>query len=301
MKRALIAAALALAGCEDHSGGAPSIRTSIEGVLAPPNLPAFFDCLRERGATVASGHRGGLWADIPENSITAFETTVRHSPAFLEVDIAQTQDGVLVLMHDETVDRTTEGQGEIRRLSLAQLRALRLRDSDGDLVEEHPPTLREALDWAAGRTVLELDVKRGVAYEDVARELQAANATDRVVFITYSVDGASRVARVAPDAMIYTTITSATELDTLEQRGVSLSHVVAWVGADALNEALVQAIAARGVEARFGMFGGAREYETVVGRGVQILAVDDPLAAVAIFDVYDGDGGYEALQCVSAR
>ncbi len=233
--------------------------------------------------------------------MSAFETTIRHGPAFLEVDVRRTRDGALVLMHDETVDRTTNGQGEVDRLSLDEFKALRLRDSDGDVVRERPPTLREALDWADGRTVLELDIKPGVAHDDVAREVQTAGAAERVIFITYSLDGASRLARAAPYAMIYTTIESESDLNTLEQRGVALDHIVAWVGHTDLDEALVRAMTARGVEVRYGMFGGARQYETVAGRGVQIVAVDDPLPAAAMFDILDRAAGYDALQCVSAQ
>src|SRR5690606_36039451 len=110
--------------------------------------------------------------------------------------IAETRDGVLVLMHDEDVDRTTNGSGLVRDLTLAELQALHLRDDDGRVLDARAPTFREALDWAAGRTILELDVQRGVSYEDVIAEVRAAGAENRVIFITYSDDAAARVHRL---------------------------------------------------------------------------------------------------------
>jgi hypothetical protein len=120
----------------------------------------------------------------------------------------------------------------------------------------------------------------------------------RVVFITYSVDGASRLARVAPESMIYTTITSARDLDTLERRGVDLTHIVAWLGDDALDRDLLQALNARDVEARWGLFDRYADFADAAEAGVQGVAVNDPAAAFRAIDAADGQDGYAAAECV---
>lgn len=301
MRRPLIAAALALAACDANVGNigisiGPDDRSPI-AALAPQSLPAFFDCLRENGETIVSAHRGGPASGFAENAIPTFEHTLSQAPAFLEVDVARTADGVLVLMHDDDVSRTTTGAGEVGDLDMAALLAFQLEDDDGRAVDARVPTLREALEWADGRTVLELDVKRGVSYEDVAREVRDAGAMGRVVFITYSVDGASRLARVAPEAMIYTTINNARDLDTLERRGVDLTHIVAWLGDEGLDRGLLAALNARGVEARWGLFDRYADFAEAVEAGVQGVAVNDPVAAYRAIDAADGAEGYAALQC----
>ncbi|MEQ1771973.1 MAG: glycerophosphodiester phosphodiesterase family protein, partial [Devosia sp.] len=220
---------------------------------------------------------------------------------FLEVDIARTQDGQLVLMHDDDVDRTTNGHGMIGSMTAAQFTALQLRDDDGQVLDAHPPTLREALEWANGKTVLELDVKRGVSYEDVAAEVRAAGAMDRVLFITYSTDGASRLARVAPEAMIYATLTDISDLDTLERRGVDLSHVVAWLGVDGVNADLLRELNARGVEGRLGRFDRNADFAAAVEAGVQGVSVNNPAGAYRAIDAADGQDGFAAARCVAAR
>lgn len=295
MRRAPIAAALALAACNEQAPA--SIGAQPVAALAPNDLPAFFDCLRESGATIVSAHRGGPRPGYAENSIETLRMTTGHAPVTLEVDVARTRDGALVLMHDDTVDRTTNGVGEVASLTLAEFQALQLRDDDGAVLQEHPPSLRQALDWANGRAVLELDVKRGVSYEDVAREVEDAGAMGRVVFITYSVDGASRLARVAPEAMIYTTIVSMRDVDTLERRGVDLRRIVAWVGTDALDRDLLAALKARGVETRWGRFDRRADFAEAAEAGVQGVAVNDPEGAVRAIDGADGEDGYAALQC----
>lgn len=305
MKRALLVlAALALGACDDPVDccASPPAQTQAQA-LAPADLPGFFNCLRENGFTAISAHRGGPAPGFAENAIPTFENTLAQAPAMLEVDVARTRDGALVLMHDDTVDRTTTGSGDVRNLTLAQLQALRLVDADGRALEAHPPSLAEALAWADGRAVLELDVKRGVSYEDVAREVEAAGAMGRVIFITYSVDGAARMARVAPEAMIYTTIERTADIATLRRRGVDLSRIVAWVGTASPDASLIAALNEAGVEARLGVFGSRRAgaFQAAAREGVSIVAVDDVELAIDEIDAADGVEGYAALQCLAPR
>jgi glycerophosphoryl diester phosphodiesterase len=302
MRRLVFAAALALAACGAEEPSSVEVRWNgqpqfTRQSLAPADLPAFFDCLRESGEVAISAHRGGPAPGFVENAIATFQNTISAAPALLEIDVNVTRDGALVLMHDDDVARTTDGTGAVSAMTLAQFQALRLQDERGATLDQHPPSLRQALDWANGRAILELDIKRGVRFEDVVREVEEAGAMRRVVFITYSVNAAARLAELAPEAMIYTTILSARELDTLERRGVGLDRIVAWVGTDAPAASLVEALTARGVETRFGMFGDGRDFSNARRAGAQIVAVDDAAEAFADLDAADGEEGYAALRC----
>jgi glycerophosphoryl diester phosphodiesterase len=297
VRRTLIAAVLALGSCTEES--APIAGDTGHYLIVPSELPGFFDCLREDRQTVVSAHRGGPARGFAENAIPTFEHTIQQGPAFLEIDIAQTRDGVMVLMHDDTVDRTTNGTGEVSSLTVEEFMELRLQD-DGTTLEAHPPTLSEALAWSEDMTILELDIKRHVRFEDVIAEVRAANAMDRVVFITYSVGAAARLARLAPEAMLYVTIRSPRDLDELERRGANLSHVVAWTGDEAPDTALNRALAERGVEARFGMFDGRAPVATAE-TGLQSISTDDPSGVAHALDAADGVDGFGYTQCLLAR
>jgi glycerophosphoryl diester phosphodiesterase len=307
MTRLLVAAAFALAACEASMVGAETQHGPHNPqALAPAELGAFFDCLRETGQTVVVAHRGGPQPGFAENAIPTLEHTLALAPALVEIDIGQTRDGVLVLMHDDTVDRTTTGSGAVSDLALAELQALRLEDEDGQVLDAHPPTFREALDWAAGRTILELDVKRGVAYEDVIAEVRAANAANRVIFITYSDGAAARLHRLAPELMLSVSIDDARDLDALVRQGIDLAKVLAWTGTDEPDRTLNAALAARGVETLFGAQSGWDQRFTHVGRdryaafaeaGVQIIVTRRPVDAVRDLDAHDQIEGYGALRC----
>jgi len=314
MKRLFVIAALTLAACNSSQDATPDNVNASNGShnLTPASLPAFFDCLRERGYTVIGAHRGGPSPGFAENAIPTFENTLTQAPALLEIDISETRDGHLVLMHDDELDRTTTGEGPVDQITLADFRALQLQDNDGQTLDAHPPTFREALDWADSRTVLEIDVKRGVSYEDVIAEIRAANAQDRVVFITYSVAAAIRVHRLAPELMLSVSIESEADLAELERARVDLARVLAWTGIEEPNAALNVALAARGVEPMFGTLGnparswdgrfereGDDQYAEFAETGLVLIATDRTPEAALDLDEADGVEGHAAMQCVN--
>lgn len=310
----IVTAALALAACSQPSAPRAPAQQSAEYTLTPASLPAFFDCLRERSQAVVAAHRGGPEPGYAENAIPTFEHTLTLAPVLLEIDVSQTSDGVLVLMHDDELDRTTTGTGPVDQITLAGFEALQLEDENGQALDAHPPTFRQALDWAAGKTILEVDVKRGVSYEDVVAEIRAAGAQNRVVFITYSTAAAIRVHRLAPELMLSVGIEDASDLDELERAGVDLSRVLAWTGTEDPNSALNVVLAQRGVEAMFGTLGnpehswdgrfergGDDQYAEFAETGVQLISTDRTAAAARDLDEADGVDGVGALQCVTAR
>lgn len=107
-------------------------------------------------------HRG-CWSNAPENSIAAIENCIRLGADMVEIDVRNTADGALVLMHDTTIDRTTNGSGKVSDISFDALRALKLRQGAGGakaaLTEAQVPTLEEALLAARGRILVNLDLK----------------------------------------------------------------------------------------------------------------------------------------------
>lgn len=114
-----------------------------------------------RGRALVAAHRGGalLW---PENSLLAFRNALALRVDSLELDVHLSRDGEVVVIHDATLDRTTTGTGPVRQRTLAELRALRLRDRGGAATAEVLPTLDEvaALAADASRHLL-VEIKTG--------------------------------------------------------------------------------------------------------------------------------------------
>ena len=108
---------------------------------------------------IISGHRGGMQEGFPENCIASCEKTLSLMPSFFEIDPRLTKDSVLVLMHDATIDRTTNGKGKVSDYSYAQLQQFRLKDRQGNLTPYRILTLDELLEWGRDKTVFNFDNK----------------------------------------------------------------------------------------------------------------------------------------------
>jgi glycerophosphoryl diester phosphodiesterase len=128
--------------------------------------------------------RHGLPDAMPENSIAAVERCIVLGVDLAEVDVRRTSDGYLILMHDDSVDRTTDGRGKIADLSLAAIQALRLRSNEGGpdaaVTALHVPTLDEVLRVARGRILLNLDVQAGL-YADTIAAVRRSGQQDQIV------------------------------------------------------------------------------------------------------------------------
>jgi len=104
-------------------------------------------------------HRAGAGI-APENTLAAIRQAIRLRADYVELDVRTTKDGAFVIMHDSRVDRTTDGQGAVRDLTLAEIRALHIRNEHGKRFDgERVPTLDEALSGCRGRVNLYLDHK----------------------------------------------------------------------------------------------------------------------------------------------
>ncbi len=119
---------------------------------------------------IISSHRGGMMAGYPENCLESCEKTLSMMPTFFEVDFSFTKDSVMVLMHDLTVDRTTNGKGYVSDYTFEQLQQLNLVDRAGKETPYKIPTLKSILEWGKDKVVFNFDNKyintKGVSKED---------------------------------------------------------------------------------------------------------------------------------------
>ncbi len=139
------------------------------GTAPVSDLPAYFNCIDAAGVSLISAHRGGPSPGYPENALPTFKRTTSLTGALLEVDVTTSADGVLFLHHDDTLDRTTTGSGLATETSWEKLRTYSLKDPNRRVTAYGLTRLDEALDWARGKAILQLDIKRGTDLDDVAR------------------------------------------------------------------------------------------------------------------------------------
>lgn len=151
---------------------------------------ASIPLVRPDGALpVAVAHRG-YSAVAPENTLTAIEAAIRTGAEFVEVDTHATADGVPVVMHDGTVDRTTDGTGAVAELSLAAILDLDAGVSFSPaFTGERVPTLGHVLDHIKGSgSRLLLEVKPGqntTQVQSIVSEVLNRDMLDEVVLQSF--------------------------------------------------------------------------------------------------------------------
>jgi glycerophosphoryl diester phosphodiesterase len=139
------------------------------------------------------GHRGAC-GHAPENTLASIEQAIVLRCTLTEVDIQRTSDDELVLLHDERVDRTTNGRGRVADLTLPDIRTL---DAGGG---ESPPTLDDVLKAASGRIGLILELKTGGSAYDVCAIVRGSGFTQPVIYASFLQEELQHVRRANPQA-----------------------------------------------------------------------------------------------------
>jgi glycerophosphoryl diester phosphodiesterase len=110
---------------------------------------------KSKGILVAA-HRGD-WRNAPENSVQALSNSIEKGFDLMELDVKMSRDSQMVVMHDNTIDRTTNGKGQVGDYSLEELKKFRLKNGLGRLTEHQIPTMAEMMLAAKGRILINVD------------------------------------------------------------------------------------------------------------------------------------------------
>lgn len=232
---------------------------------------------------IISCHRGGPIPGFPENAIETFANSMKLHPSIIECDASLTKDSALVMMHDDRLDRTSNGTGLVKDKSLAELKELQLKDNSGKITDFHIPTLDEVLKWGKDKVIFTLDVKRGVPYKKMIEAVRRNKAEAYSIMITYNAGQAEEVHRLAPDLMISASIRSIADLERLNQAGIPNNRIVAFVGTSAPEKSVYDYLHSKGIWCILGTMGnldnssksqGDQLYSKLIENGADILSSD---------------------------
>jgi len=223
---------------------------------------------------LVGAHRGAM-CHAPENTMAAFEAAIRFGTWRCELDVRRCGDGTIVVMHDDTLDRTTDGHGPVAALDLAQLRRLRAGGS------EPIPTLAEVLDQVRGRTRLLIEIKEAGMADEVAALILARDMAAECTVSSFIEDELIHIAARYPQIATACFLTSPKPFDAAAARArLGLGMVVMWPVA--VTAASVAAAQAAGLHVRCGFsdtLPEAQAYELFVrlaATGVDEIACGRP-------------------------
>jgi glycerophosphoryl diester phosphodiesterase len=149
------------------------------------------------------GHRGAS-AQAPENTLASFRRAIELGADGVELDLHRTKDGRFIVIHDDTLERTTDGSGPVDALSLEELRRLDAGSWKGrEFAGERIPMLEEVIDALPATATVFAELKAGSdrapgIEEDLARWLAARSAVDRVRISSFDHRALARLRRLVP-------------------------------------------------------------------------------------------------------
>lgn len=135
---------------------------------------------RDQSSVLVVAHRGD-WRNFPENSLEAIDNAIKMGVDIVELDVMETKDGELILMHDKSLDRTTTGKGLVSENTLDEIRQLKLKNGCNIRTIHKVPTLEEALLHAKGKIMINLD--KADAYFDRIYELMQKTGTTKQIIM----------------------------------------------------------------------------------------------------------------------
>lgn len=162
--------------------------------------------LQPRSRPLNLGHRGAS-ADAPENTLAAFRRAAELGADGIEFDAKLSRDGVVVILHDATVDRTTDGSGRVSDLSLAELKQLDAGAKfSAKFAGERIPTLEETLDAIGDRLLINIELtnyaSRNDGLEAKVLELMLRHPwRERIMLSSFNPIALRRVKRAAPQVV----------------------------------------------------------------------------------------------------
>ncbi len=227
--------------------------------------------LSDPGLTFVA-HRGGIVPGYPENTIAAFQNAMEHGVLVIEIDLRGTKDGKIVIIHDDTLERTTNGSGSVNDHTLDEIK--RLDAGNGASV----PTYEEVLQLFAETDVkMLLDIKQSPALDkaEIVRLTEAHHAVNSVIVGTRSLEDIKAFRLLNPQLRMVGFISEVSDIEPFIKAGVDVIRLwPSWITAnpDLINKVqeLGKPVWVTAGEMR------RHELEKLIKLDVNGLLIDDP-------------------------
>lgn len=257
--------------------------------VKPSKLIALFKASNSNYPNI-SVHRGGKGlVNYPENCLETLKYVNDSIYAVYEIDVAQTKDGQLVLMHDNSIERTTNGKGLVYNLTYDELKSYNLKDDFGTITPYKIPLFSEVLEWCkSNNVILTVDIKKSVPQHLVIKVIKDLNAEDITIIITHNASEAQSAYSQAPELLLSVTARNHEEFDRLLATKIPIENMLAFTGTRMSEASLFERLHAENIVCILGTLGnldkqaearGNDLYKTWKSKGVDIIATNRPFIA----------------------
>jgi glycerophosphoryl diester phosphodiesterase len=244
--------------------------------------PAADDAWRGKYPIIVTAHRG-FSGEYPENTLASFRAAIAAGADMVELDVHLTRDSELVVIHDDTLERTTDGKGNVADKTLAELKALdagfrfNLR-----FAGERIPTLTEVLDLTRGRIRVNIELKKGKNFPYTMEELadrtlaavEKAKMTDQVLFSSFDPTAVDRIRETAPQLPI--AVITQKPWTTPEEAGEGKLYPAINSSFKNLTEKNIRLAHAAGLQVHAWTVNAPADMEKVISLGVDGIITNHP-------------------------
>lgn len=233
--------------------------------------------------TFVEAHRG-LSAAAPENTMAAIVPAIELGVDRVEIDVHATADGRAVVIHDDTLDRTTNGSGPVAATALADLRRLDAGAwKDPRFHGEKVPTLREVLELARGRTMIDIDLKTPGAIGPMVDDLRALGMVGEVVITGITTTHADALRAAEPGLSLFLEMgRAAPDDDALIALAVKLAMPTFSIDHRRLTPAFIRKAKLHGLGFNAWTVNDERRMRELIAQGVDAILTDRADVLLAI-------------------
>lgn len=255
---------------------------NVEQVSNQTNLNFNYN---QKQKNLVSAHRGGSGIEnYPENTIETMQFLYEKGIQIFEIDVAKTKDHQLILMHDNSLQRTSIGRQDVNQVTLKQIKEYFLVDDFKNSTSFKIPTFSEALVWGKDKPIyFMVDIKKNVDYEDLIAEIRAKEMQNKVVLVSYSTGQAKKLNRLAPEMLLSVSMRNEREFEEMMSSGIPTDKMVAFTGTRKSPKSLYDKIHEQNIMVILGTLGnidksaearGNTIYQELEKQGVDIFATD---------------------------
>ncbi len=224
------------------------------------------------GDVVFIAHRGGKVPGYPENTLAAFRQAIKYGVDAIEIDLRGTKDGKIVIIHDETLTRTTNGTGTVGNHTLAELK--KLDAGNGERIPTYEEVL-ELVNETGVRLLLDIKVSPTLDKREVVRLTEEYQATSQVIVGARTLDDLRAFRALNPNLLTLGLLSSPVYIELFAQEGVDIIDL--RVRDIHRNPDLVRDVHQLGKQVWvLAVLGSREELERLIELGVDGISLDLP-------------------------
>ena len=298
MKNSLFLLLLALLACTCAS----SVKDSkASGVNCQPKdfaaLKTLFRYNPQQKTPFIMAHRGGPSGGFPENCLATFQHTLQqvYCP-LIEFDVRMSKDSVLLLAHDDELERMSNGKGFVSKSLWKELKTINLKNEEEQVTSYHPPLFKEALHFLQKKPcILIIDNKPGTAIDLVLQEISEAKVENQAVLICYSLKDAEYVYQQKPNLMLALGFNQEAQIVAIEKSAIPKSQLMALTPREIQPAGYYKRIHSLGITCSLGTNGNVDTIPLVDSKalylerfraGADIICTDRPVEVARFFGLH---------------